>query len=295
VSARGYHAVRPGSRWTGKPARAVVDSVRALRTFGLIVVVASTLGAAALTYKDAGIEGTVFHPDCVDPVLTTPCQIRWLPLAAQIRIFARIERSDGTDYPGASVATDASSADGHFKTTLGPGKYFVQAYAVRNDRNWWASEPLEATVHPFAFVDVRIEVRAYPAAICLASDDYIATPSGPVAVTRIRPGMTVWTVDAGGRRVAAPVKSVSHTPAPPGHLMLRLVLADGRVLEASAGHPTTDGRHVGDLQPGDALDGSRLISLDELPYVGETWDLLPAGLTGAYWANGVLLASTLKP
>jgi hypothetical protein len=271
--------------------------VRALTTFGLIVVVVLTIAAAVLLLKheDAGIEGTVFHPDCVYPVLTTPCQIRWLPLAAQIRIFAPTERSDGTDYPGTSLATDASSTDGHFKTKLGPGKYFVQAYAVRNDRNWWESEPVEVTVHPFAFADVRIEVRAYPAAICLASDDYIATPSGPVAVTQIRPGMAVWTMDALGRRVAAPVKSVSHTPAPPGHLMLRLALADGRVVEASAGHPTADGRHVGDLQPGDALDGSRLISDDELPYVGETWDLLPAGQTGAYWANDVLLGSTLEP
>jgi hypothetical protein len=159
--------------------------VRAIKSLGLIVVVASTIGVAALllTHTDAGIEGTVFHPDCVYPVLTTPCQIRWLPLAAQIRIFAPIERSDGTDYPGASLATDGSGTDGHFKTKLAPGKYFVQAYAVVNDRNGWESDPLEVTVQRWSFAEVRIEVRGYPAAQCLASDDYIATPSGPVAVT----------------------------------------------------------------------------------------------------------------
>jgi hypothetical protein len=271
--------------------------VRGLKTFGVIVVVASTIGAAALllTHQDAGIEGTVFHPDCVYPVLTTPCQIRWLPLAAQIRVFTPIERSDGTDYPGASLATDASSADGHFKTKLAPGKYFVQAHAVRNDRNGWESEPLEVTVHPFAFVEVRIEVRGYPAVICLASSDYIATPNGPVAVSQMRPGMTVWTMDAMGRRVATVVKVVSHTPAPVGHHMLRLVLADDRVVEASPGHPTADGRHVGELRPGDALDGSRLTRVDEFAYIGETWDLLPAGQTGVYWANDVLFGSTLRP
>jgi hypothetical protein len=271
--------------------------VPAIKSLGLIIVVASTLGVAALllTHKDAGIEGTVFHPDCVYPVLTTPCQIRWLPLAARIRIFGSIQRSDGTDYPGALLATHASGTDGHFKTKVAPGKYFVQADAVRNDRNGWESEPLEVTVQPLAFVDVRIEVRGYPAAICLASGDYIATPSGPIAVSHLRAGTTVWTIDAAGRRVAAVVKVVSHTTAPLGHHMLRLVLSDGRVVEASAGHPTVDGRHVGELRPGDALDGSRLIRVDEFPYVGETWDLLPAGQTGAYWANDVLLGSTLKP
>jgi hypothetical protein len=31
-----------------------------------------------------------------------------------------------------------------------------------------------------------------------------------------------------------------------------------------------------------------------VPYAGgRTWDLLPAGATGSYWANGILLASTL--
>jgi hypothetical protein len=201
----------------------------------------------------------------------------------------------GTDYPGAALATDASSTDGHFKAKLALGKYFVQAYAVRNDRNWWESDPLEVTVHPFAFVGVRIEVTGYPAAQCLGSDDYIATPTGPVAVTQMHTGMIVWTMDAAGRRVAAPVTMVRHTPGPPGHNMLHLVLADGRGVEASPGHPTADGRHISELRPGDALDGSRLISVAEFPYVGETWDLLPAGQTGVYWANDVLLGSTLKP
>jgi hypothetical protein len=270
--------------------------VRALKTLGLIVVVASTIGVAALvlTKKEAGIEGTVFQPDCVYPVLTTPCQIRWLPLVAQIRIFAPIQRSDGTDYPGASLATDATRSDGHFKTSLAPGKYFVQAYAVRNDRNHWESDPAEVTVHPWSFAEMRIEVRGYPAAQCLASYDYIATPTGPVPVTQVRPGTIVWTMDRVGRRVAAPVTRVSHTPARPGHHMLRLVLADGRVVEASPGHPTADGRNVSELKPGDIFDGSRLSRVDEIAYVGDTWDLLPAGQTGAYWADEVLLGSTLK-
>jgi hypothetical protein len=32
-----------------------------------------------------------------------------------------------------------------------------------------------------------------------------------------------------------------------------------------------------------------------VPYAGErTYDLVPAGATGRYWANGILLSSTLS-
>lgn len=128
--------------------------------------------------------------------------------------------------------------------------------------------------------------------ICLAAADRIATPYGEIPVAELRPGMLVWTIDA-GRRVAAPISVVGHTRAPFGHRVIRVVLADGRAVAASPGHPTTDGRRVGDLNPGDLLDGNRIVTIESLPYVGDTWDLLPLSSTGAYWANGVLLGSTL--
>jgi hypothetical protein len=72
------------------------------------------------------------------------------------------------------------------------------------------------------------------------------------------------------------------------------VLADGRELHASPGHPTADGRPLGSLAVGHVLDGSRIVLWALVPYAGErTYDLLPAGPTGAYWANGVLLSTTL--
>jgi hypothetical protein len=134
----------------------------------------------------------------------------------------------------------------------------------------------------------------YGCPICLAAADLIATPNGQIRVSDLRPGMLVWTVDA-GQRVAAPISIVGHTPAPIGHRVIRVVLADGRAVLASPGHPTADGRRVGELSPGDLLDGSRVITLDLLPYAGHTWDLLPLSSTGEYWANGVLLGSTLVP
>jgi hypothetical protein len=128
--------------------------------------------------------------------------------------------------------------------------------------------------------------------ICLAAGDRIATPNGQMPVTELQPGMLVWTIDA-GRRVAAPIAVVRHTRAPLGHRVIRVVLADGRAVVASPGHPTGDGRLVGELRPGDLLDGSRIVTADLLPYTGDTWDLLPLSSTGEYWADGVLLGSTL--
>jgi hypothetical protein len=130
--------------------------------------------------------------------------------------------------------------------------------------------------------------------ICLAAGTRIATPNGEVPVVQLRPGMLVWTIDA-GNRVAAPISIVGHTPAPFGHRVVRVVLADGRAVVASPGHPTGDGRRVGELNPGDLLDGSRVLAMDVIPYAGDTWDLLPLGSTGQYWADGVLLGSTLFP
>jgi hypothetical protein len=132
--------------------------------------------------------------------------------------------------------------------------------------------------------------------ICLAATTLISTPEGPVRVTDIREGMTVWTQDADGNRVLVPVIGVGSVEVPAGHLMVHLMLADGRELLVSPGHRTSDGRQAGALKMGDALDGS-LIKLWELvPYSGDrTYDLLPAGPTGRYWANGILLASTLNP
>jgi hypothetical protein len=130
--------------------------------------------------------------------------------------------------------------------------------------------------------------------ICLAAGASIATPDGAVPVTRLRPGMIVWTLDAAGQRMPAPALLVSHTPAPVGHQVVRLIVTDGRVIEASPGHPTADGRRIGQLRPGDSIDGSWVRSVDLVAYTGDTWDLLPQGPTGAYWADGVLLGSTLK-
>ena len=135
-----------------------------------------------------------------------------------------------------------------------------------------------------------------PCPICLSRGTLIATPNGPVAVEEIRTGMTVWTADASGLRVVGWVVLAGSTPVPPTHRVVDLRLADGRTVRASAGHPLPDGRPLGVLRPGDLVDGARVASATLVPYAGgATFDLLPSGTTGIYWADGIPLASTLGP
>jgi hypothetical protein len=129
--------------------------------------------------------------------------------------------------------------------------------------------------------------------ICLSGDTSIDTPLGPVNVKDLTAGMTVWTVDQRGERISAPIIRVSMTPVPLTHVMVHLILDDRRQLYASPGHPTTDGRTLGQLRVGDSLDGSHVVVAQLVPYNQPyTYDLLPDGGTGFYWANGILLAST---
>jgi hypothetical protein len=131
--------------------------------------------------------------------------------------------------------------------------------------------------------------------ICLARGTRIDGPDGPIAVEAIRLGDPVWTLDAAGRRVAGTVIAVGSTIAPASHQVIRLVLADGRSVTASPGHPLADGRRLGTLAIGDLVDGSRVASLTWLPYGGgETFDLVVSGATGVYLSDGIPLGTTLR-
>ena len=134
-----------------------------------------------------------------------------------------------------------------------------------------------------------------PCPICLAAATLIATPDGDVRVTDVKPGTLVWTATSDGSRIAVPVTEIGSMAVPPGHLMVHLRLADGRELLASPGHRTADGRPLGSLTAGDKVDSSIVTTWELVSYAGaRTYDLLPAGATGEYWANGILLSSTLS-
>ena len=133
-----------------------------------------------------------------------------------------------------------------------------------------------------------------PCPICLARGTTIATPAGEVTVETLQVGDAVWTRDVLGRRVVGAVTKVGSTPVGADHQIVELVLGDGRVVRVSPGHTLPDGRPVSALRAGDTYDGSVVDSAERVAYDGgRTFDLLPSGPTGVYWANGVELGSTL--
>jgi hypothetical protein len=135
--------------------------------------------------------------------------------------------------------------------------------------------------------------NTYP--ICLTKGTLIDTPDGPVPVEYFKKGMAVWTVDDSGKRIAAGVVETAVTPVPSSFQVVKLRLDDDRTVTASPGHPTAEGRALGEYQVGDTLDGALVMAVDNVTYnAGATYDLLPSGETGLYWANGVLLKSTLS-
>ena len=130
--------------------------------------------------------------------------------------------------------------------------------------------------------------------ICLGLGTPIETPGGAAAVERLRTGDTVWTLDDDGRRIPGIVLAIGSVPVPDGHRMMRLVLDDGRSITASAGHPLADGRPLGEIRPGDRVDGSTVVGADGVPYAGSaTYDIVVSGPTGTYLVDGIPLGSTL--
>jgi hypothetical protein len=72
-------------------------------------------------------------------------------------------------------------------------------------------------------------------------------------------------------------------------------LNSGRAIEMSPGHPTAGGVPFSRLVAGERLDEVHTIaSVETRPYRrGHTYDILPASSTGAYFAAGALVGSTL--
>ncbi len=154
---------------------------------------------------------------------------------------------------------------------------------------------ISGTITPSGEITVlKQETSFNTCPICLAKGTLIDTPAGPIPVEELTRGMAVWSVDDSGKRVPATVVETVATPVPPSFQVVTVRLDDGRAVTASPGHPTAEGRPLGDYRVGDSLDGALVIAVEHVSYEKEaTYDLLPSGTTGLYWANGILLRSTL--
>ncbi len=154
---------------------------------------------------------------------------------------------------------------------------------------------ISGTIDGNGSIEVQEQNPSFPACpICLAAGTLIDTPQGQIPVEGLRVGDAVWTLNAMGERIQAQILKTSRIRVPENHQMVHAVLSDGRELWASPSHPTADGRILGDLKVGDILDGAQVTLIERIPYEGiATYDLLPAGGTGSYWANEILIGSTL--
>lgn len=131
--------------------------------------------------------------------------------------------------------------------------------------------------------------------ICLSSSTKIAAPFGSINVKNIKIGQLVWTLDKSGKKVAAPVIKISKTAVPKTHQVTHLILEDGRELLVSPHHPIINQKEVYQLKKGQKYDDSIITDIKLVHYKYKyTYDLLPAGDTGYYWANYILMGSTLS-
>lgn len=130
--------------------------------------------------------------------------------------------------------------------------------------------------------------------ICLSSSTTIDAKQGSVNIKDLRVGMSVWTINKKGKKELQPIVKLSSVEVGRSHRMVHVILDDGRDLFVSPNHPIADGRLVRDLKVGEIYDSTMVRTIELVPYDDtKTYDLLPAGDTGYYFANGILMGSTL--
>ncbi|HKY54865.1 MAG TPA: Hint domain-containing protein [Anaerolineales bacterium] len=154
---------------------------------------------------------------------------------------------------------------------------------------------ITGTIDGNGAITIQEQTPSFPTCpICLAEGTLIDTPQGLVAVENLQTGDVVWTLDTAGERIKVPILKTSRVIVPTNHQVIHVILSDGRELWASPGHPSADGRTLGNLKVNDMLGGAQVTLIERIPYNGlATYDLLPSGGTSVYWANGILMGSTL--
>jgi len=228
---------------------------------------------------------------------------RYPEMVAEGDVFTAVANQLGIDLAGALTDTQKRAIYHLWKAAvsipldpLGNGQYHFEYLAAPLGSATEGTRTVGTiAVGGAVSIEQQSSAGAPPCPICLSVGTPIDTPDGPVAVEALRLGDPVWTRDMHGRRVAGTVIALGSTPAPIGHRVVVLRLADNRTVTASPGHPLPDGRLIGNLRVGDTVDGSRVVAADLIPYAGaDTYDLVASGPTGIYFAGGIPLGSTLR-
>ncbi|GEM_PF-6874759 len=130
---------------------------------------------------------------------------------------------------------------------------------------------------------------------CLPASAQILTSLGNVPIDLLKKGDKVITVNLKGDKIEMPIKITNKVEVIGKHNMVLIELKDGRKIQVTPGHPSVvDNKNLSDFVLGDKLDGSSIVKISEIAYAENfTYDILPEGETGFYWADGILIGSTL--
>lgn len=130
---------------------------------------------------------------------------------------------------------------------------------------------------------------------CLPGETLIGTPEGDRRIDQLKSGDPVYSVNAKNERIIRCIHLIRSVTIPADYKMLQLKLDDGRQLTVSPQHPDARGEPLIKLEIGACLDGGKLIEKRIIKYSGSfTWDILPEGEFPVYFANDILIGSTLQ-
>ncbi len=129
---------------------------------------------------------------------------------------------------------------------------------------------------------------------CLPNNTFISTIIGLRQIKDLKKDDHIWTLTKWGEKIAVPIIAIVKNIVPSNHIVFHISLSDGRGLYSSGHHPTADGRKIKMLKKGQMYDYAKIVSVRKVKYRKKyVYDILPAGGTGTYWANGILIGSTL--
>ncbi len=129
---------------------------------------------------------------------------------------------------------------------------------------------------------------------CLGKSTPISTPSGHVAVDKLKSGDVIWTFSSTGKRTGTIILIAKKTPVF-NHKILQITTDTGCELSVSPLHPLPNGSPISSLVPGQIVNGVKISTIKLVEYTKKyVYDILPEGKTGYYEASGLILASTLK-
>ncbi|MES0491265.1 MAG: Hint domain-containing protein [Leptospirales bacterium] len=125
---------------------------------------------------------------------------------------------------------------------------------------------------------------------CNSPQTKILTSIGYIAIVDLKVGDMVMTET----NQFVPVLKISKVKATNHHVSL-VHFDNGSVVQISPTHPLADGRFMGQLKPGDKVGTMHVVSAQLIFYEYEyTYDILPDSPSANYYAEGILLKSTIS-